>query len=130
MREQPPCPTPSTPLLDYPWIIVRFRCHYCKRARDSRLAALAARYGPETMVGELIHVFMSRCLWSPRNPEWKLRKYGHKCGAYCPDLWRVGPPDLPLSMTGFTVIDGGKNDQLPAERKGEPNRRRVGADDE
>ncbi len=52
-------------LMDYPWIIVRFRCHHCERSRDARLAILAARFGPNTMIEELLRIFMGRCPWDP-----------------------------------------------------------------
>jgi transposase-like protein len=47
-------------LRDYPWIIVRFRCHHCERSRNARLAILAARFGPNTMIEELLRIFMGR----------------------------------------------------------------------
>ncbi len=44
------------------------------------------------------------------------------------DLCIGRPPDLPPSMTGLTLIEGGKADMLPAEPA--PLRRRVGGEDE
>lgn len=75
-------------------------------------------------------LFVSECPYDPLNPSWKPRKYGHKCGAYCPDVMSPRPPDLPPSLSGLTLIEGGKADMLPAE-PGEPERRRrVGEGDD
>ena len=127
--KDPPRPTKATMQMDYPWVIVRFRCHHCERSRDARLAILAARFGPNTMIEELLRIFMGRCPWDPYSGLHKPRKYGHRCGAYCPDLLRSGPPDLPPAMGGLTVIEGGKDERRPAERTDTPLRRRVGGED-
>lgn len=126
---EPPRPTETTLLRDYPWVLVRFRCHFCQRAGDARLAVLAARYGPSTMVGELLRIFMGRCDWSSFNPAYKPQKYGMKCGGYMPDLGRIGPPDLPPALRGLKLVEGGKGDMLPAEPSAPQRRRRVGGDD-
>lgn len=123
---EPPRPTEATLLRDYPWVVVRFRCHYCQRAGDARLAVLAARYGPSTMLGELLRIFMGRCAWSSFNPAYKPQKYGMKCGGYMPDLYRVGPPDLPPAMQGLHLIEGGLSEALPAAPTPAEPRRRVG----
>lgn len=130
MIHRPSAPDRDTTLLHYPWIVVRFRCHYCERAGDSRLAALAARYGMNATLGDLLSIFVGRCPWNPHSPLRKPQKYGMKCGAYCPDIGRAGPPDLPPAMGGLTLIDGGKADKLPAKRVSGPGRRRVGAADD
>lgn len=127
---EPPRPTEATLLRDYPWVVVRFRCHYCRRAGDARLAVLAARYGPSTMIGELLRVFMGRCAWSSFNLAYKPQKYGMKCGGYMPDLNRVGPPDLPPALLGLRLVEGGKDEMLPSEpARRERRKRRGGADD-
>ncbi len=123
MRSDPPRPDLSTTLHDYPWVVLRFRCHYCARNRDVRLAVLAARFGQAVRLGDLLSLFIDRCPWNPRSTLRKPQKYGHKCGAYCPDLGRAGPPDLPPSLSGLAIIEGGKDAQLPASRP-EPGRRR------
>jgi hypothetical protein len=123
---RPPGPFLETALLDYPWVVIRFRCHYCERGGDSRLAACAVRYGAHATLGSLLARFRSGCPWAPDNPMWKPRKYGHKCGAYLPDLSRGGPPDLPPSLTGLTLIEGGKESRLPAEPAPLDRRRRIG----
>jgi hypothetical protein len=126
----PPRPNENTSLRDYPYVVIRFRCHVCERGGDARLAVLAAKYGSHALVGYLLRVFVGRCPWDPLNPARRPQKYGMLCGAYMPDLLSGRPPDLPPSMTGLTLIDGGKAAMLPAEPGGREYRRRVGGDDE
>ncbi|AMJ59367.1 hypothetical protein [Bosea sp. PAMC 26642] len=119
----------GTPLVRYPWIIVRLRCHVCPRNAEVRLAALAARYGHRVPIRMVLHAFMSGCPWNPHTELRKPQKYGHRCGAYVPDLNSTRPPDLPPSMTGLSLIEGGKADMLPAEPM-PAERRRVGEADD
>lgn len=121
-------PSKSTDLMPYPWVVIRFRCDYCERWADARLAACAAKFGRFATLGEL-DMFVSGCDWAPNNPLRKPQKYGRKCGAFCQDIGRSGPPDYPPFMGGLTVIDGGKGELLPAERSTQ-SRRRVGGGDE
>jgi hypothetical protein len=121
-------PNDKTELRNFPWIFVRLRCHFCQRKGDARLAVLSWHYGAGATLAQIVAIFMSRCPWDPHNPARKPQKYGMKCGAYCPDIGRTSPPDLPPSMTGLTLIEGGKDDQLPSEQPGKPNRRRIGGD--
>lgn len=123
-------PTEATLLRDYPWVVVRMRCHFCKRGGDARLAVLAAKYGPYITMGRLVIAFMKECTWAPWNPARKPQKYGMKCGGFCMDLRRPDPPDLPPGMTGLNLIEGGKADMLPAEPSEPGRRRRVGEGDE
>ncbi len=120
---------PTTPLMLYPWVIVRLRCHVCPRNADVRLAALASRYGHRVPVRKVLHEFMGECPWDPYSA-WrsKPQKYGNRCGAYLPDLNSTKPPDLPPAMTGLSLIEGGKDDMLAVEPA--PVRRRVGGEDE
>lgn len=121
-------PDLATPLVRYPWVIVRLRCHVCPRNAEVRLAALAARYGHRVPIRLVLHGFMSGCPWTPHTELRKPQKYGMRCGAYIPDLNSGRPPDLPPSSTGLTLIEGGKADMLPAEPV--PLRGRVGGEDE
>jgi len=130
MAGEPPRPNEHTPLRDYPYVVVRFRCNVCERGGDSRLAVLAWKFGPATQLGRLLRKFVSGCPWDPHNPARKPQKYGHRCGAYMPDLIGNRPPDLPPSMTGLSLIEGGKDDMLPAEPKPIERRRRVGGSDD
>lgn len=75
-------------------------------------------------------VFVSHCPWDPQSEVRKPQKYGMKCGAYMPDIGRVGPPDLPPALTGLKLVEGGRNDMLPAEPWRVERRRRVGGGDE
>lgn len=125
----PERPTLHTSLREYPWVILRFRCHFCERGGDSRLADCVARYGTKAPLRRLLRIFIAGCPWDPHSERWKPQKYGMKCGAYMPDIGRIGPPDLPPALLEWQLIEGGKSDMLPAE-PGEPDRRRrVGGDD-
>jgi hypothetical protein len=126
----PPRPTKLTSLAEYPYVVLRLRCHVCERWRDCRVAILAWEFRPETPVGEMLHLFMRRCPWDPHNPARKPQKYGMRCGAYLPDLNSGRPPDLPPSMACLTVIEGGRDEMLPAEAVPLERRRRVGGEDE
>lgn len=50
------------------------------------------------------------------NPTGKPQKYGMKCGGYCPDLLQRTPPDMPPAMGGLVIVEGEKDDMLPAAR--------------
>lgn len=117
------------PLIFYPWVVVRLRCHVCPRNADVRLAALASRYGHRAPLRLALHGFMALCPWDPYST-WrsKPQKYGHRCGAYLADLNSTAPPDLPPAMGGLSLIEGGKADMLPVEPA--PARRRVGGEEE
>lgn len=120
-------PDLTTPLVAYPWVVVRLRCHVCPRVAEVRLAALASRYGHRTPLRAVLRAFMRGCPWDPYSELRKPQKYGHRCGAFMPDLYSGRPPDLPPTMTGLTLIEGGKADMLPTEPA--PRRRRVGGED-
>lgn len=124
MADEPP--DEDTLLRRYPWVVVRFACHFCRRGGDVRLAVLAAKYGADVTMGRLVSRFIAGCEWAPDNPTRKPQKYGMKCGGYCPDLRRGGPPDLPPSLSGLTLIEGGRRDMLPAEPPALERRRRIG----
>lgn len=126
----PPRPNKHTSLAEYPYVVLRLRCHVCERSRDCRVAILAWELLPETPVGETLKIFMRRCPWDPHGRARKPQKYGMRCGAYLPDLNSGRPPDLPPAMMGLAVIEGGKDAMLPAEPKHEERRRRVGSEDE
>ncbi len=115
-------PTLETDLQHYPWIVIRFRCDYCRRWGDAGLAACAEKYGARITLAELLGIFISGCVWRPdlRKPQ----KYGRKCGAYIADLRRTDPPDLPPAAMGIRLIEGGKDDMLPAEPEPPRERRR------
>lgn len=91
---------------------------------------MAIEFGLRAPLGRLLRTFMSDCPYDPFSPMWKPRKYGHKCGAYCPDVMSAPPPDLPPSLTGLTLIQGGRDDMLPAEPVATDRRKRIGGEDE
>lgn len=128
-QERPGPPTDSTMLRDYPWVVVRMRCHFCRRGGDVRLAVYAAKYGPYITLGRLVVEFIKGCKWSPWDPTWKPQKYGMKCGGFCPDLRRPDPPDLPPGMAGLQIIEGGLSEKLPAAPAEIDRRKRVGGDE-
>ncbi|WP_126116444.1 MULTISPECIES: hypothetical protein [unclassified Bosea (in: a-proteobacteria)] len=121
-------PNEDTSLIDFPWVAVRFRCQFCTRSKDARLAGLAWVYGEHATLRWLLGVFRSGCAWDPSNAARKPQKYGRKCGAYLMDIGRTSPPDLPPSMSGLTLIEGGKDDSYPAEPADQTRRRRIGGD--
>ena len=125
-NREPPRPTDGTPLGEYPYVIVRARCHVCQRRRDARTAVLAWHFGHWTPVGTLLRIFMSRCPWDPHSLVRKPQKYSHRCGAYLPDITSGRPPDLPPALAGLSLIEGGRDDMLPAEPVAPERRRRVG----
>ena len=122
--------TLATSLMHYPWVLIRFGCHFCRRGGEARLAACAERYGRHATLQRLLTAFISGCAYDPASPARKPQKYGHRCGAYLPDLSRTSPPDHPPSMTGLTLIEGGKADMLPAEPAAPERRRRIGEPDD
>ncbi len=119
-----------TTLESYPWVIVRFRCRRCRRYGDARLARLAEKFGATETIEALLTRFFATC---PGRPRSKGGRYvadpQFACGGYCPDLASNPPPDLPPAMRPLTLIAGGKDDMLPAERVPQPRRRRVGGEE-
>jgi hypothetical protein len=96
-------------LADYPWIVVRVGCSFCKRGGQYRLARLVDKYGSEIPLEALLDRLAADCPWRPDFGQPRPRKYEAKCGAYFPDLKRPQPPpDLPPSAMALRVIQGGK----------------------
>ena len=86
-------------LVDYPFIIVRFRCDLCRRSGQSKLARLAEKYGSLTSLEALCERMTRDCPWR------KDGAAGNKgCGVYMPDLPAQVPPDLPPGMVRLRVI--------------------------
>ncbi len=124
MSERPP--GPETSLQCYPWIVVRFACTRCRTYSNVRLALLAERFGATTTIEWLLGEFHKVCPHRPQKRNGRIMHRDTPCGGYCPDLGSTMPPDLPPSLAGLTVIEGGKKDQLPAEPAQRDRRRRVG----
>jgi hypothetical protein len=123
-------PDEDTTLARWPWIEIRFRCHYCARDDDVGLAALSAKKGHRITLRTLVALWSAQCPWHHSNPARKPQKYGMRCGGYCPDLRRNTPPDMPPASTGLVLIEGGRDEMLPAQPTRRERRRRVGAGDE
>lgn len=88
-------------LVDYPYILVRFRCDLCKRSGQSKLARLAQKYGCETTLDALCERITRDCPWrSDKALEIK------GCGIYLPDLPARVPPDLPPGMVRLRAVKG------------------------
>lgn len=121
---------PPKRLSDYPYVVVRVRCDLCKRAGAYRLARLAATYGPETGLDQLLDRLTADCPHTiPPLERHKKRKYTARCEARFPDIHtlRPRPPDLPPGMGGLRVIDGGREQDEAAPRPDDdpPQRKRA-----
>lgn len=92
-------------LITYPYIVVRLACEVCNRSGSYRLARLAAKYGPECDLDELLVALSADC---PARRE-KRRVWDVPCAARFPDLTPpVRPPDLPGPLLRPRLIKGGK----------------------
>lgn len=96
-------------LSNYPYVLVRVRCVLCDRAGQYRLARLAAKWGSELGLEELLDRLSSTCPYPRPTQLQKLRKYQPACGIYLIDLERDPPlpPDLP-GQRQLVAIQGGK----------------------
>ena len=118
-----------TTLQYYPWIVVRFACTKCRTYSNVRLAVLAERFGATMTIELLLAKFHANCPHRPRHKKGRSIPWESPCGGYCPDLGTTLPPDLPPSLTGLTLIKGGKDEQLPGREKPAERRRRVGGEE-
>lgn len=80
-----------------------------------RLAALAARYGHRIPVRTVLRAFMAGCLWNPFSRDAQTAEVRPPLRCLSADVSSGPPPDLPPTMTGLTLIEGGAKDMLPAE---------------
>ena len=56
-------------LSSYPYVVVRLACRRCTRKGSYRLARLAAKYGSETPMMELLAHLAGDCaIWDARHP--------------------------------------------------------------
>lgn len=88
MRKLPTC------LANYPYVVVRFACWYCKRKGQARLATLAEKHGAACGLEELLDRIAFTCPY-PRHPlrgRTKFRPYQPHCGIYFPDMETTEPP--------------------------------------
>ena len=93
---------PDDRLSAYPYVLVRIGCERCQRSGRYRLARLAARYGPEILLAELLmHLTADCAAANPRHP------YRGGCKARFVDLDPPRrPPDEPARR--MRVVAGGK----------------------
>jgi hypothetical protein len=86
----------------YPYVTVRIGCALCRREGVYRLARLAATYGSEIALPELLARLTRQC---PHHSQ------GGGCAARFTDLDPpMPPPDLPRSTKKLRVIKGGRKE--------------------
>lgn len=85
-------------LSDFPFVLVRLRYDVCKRAGGDRLARLAAKFGSEILLDDLLVRLSADCPWRD--------ELQGACGARFADLPPRRPPDMPARR--MAVIKGGK----------------------
>jgi hypothetical protein len=91
-------------LAHYPFVVVRIRCHVCARKGSYRLARIAAKYGPEISLRDLLDRFSYDCLWRTQS---RTKRGRTDCGVYLPDLEHKRPPDLPPGMVKLRLVKKG-----------------------
>jgi hypothetical protein len=97
-------------LSEFPWVVVRAGCRLCPRKGQYRLARLAAKFGPEIELTELMDRFAFDCPWRRFPAQGPPNQCDRKCGAWFTDLDPPPrAPDLPKPMRKVTVIRGGKS---------------------
>ena len=96
-------------LWSYPYIFVRVECTYCPHRKGAyRLARLAAKYGADIPMEELLANITFDCPYHPM-PHRRAGKYVPTCHARFVDLEGPRPPpDLPPRLGALRVIKGGK----------------------
>jgi hypothetical protein len=86
-------------LVDYPFVVVRFRCDLCKRSGQSKLARLSEKYGCLATLDALVERISRDCPWRKDGASG-----GKGCGIYMPDLPPRVPPDVPPGMARLRVV--------------------------
>jgi hypothetical protein len=84
---------PNDRLVTYPYVVVRPGCELCKRSGQYRLARLAAKFGPEIELPELLARLAGDCeAQNARHP------HRSRCAARFIDLDPPRkPPDAPVA---------------------------------
>ena len=104
-------------LSGYPAVIVNVSCKLCPRRGRYKLARLAARFGPDALLDDVLAELAGDCrYWHP-----KPRRYDPRCGARFDDLDRLPPQDV--------AADGPLHRQRQPAREDIPQPRRVAADE-
>ena len=88
----------------YPFVVVRIACRVCSRAGAYRLARLAAKFGPEIGLRDLLDRFSYDCLW---RAEAHGKRGVSACGVYLPDLDRDRSKCLIRPRTGLQIARHG-----------------------
>jgi hypothetical protein len=88
-------------LAHYPFVVVRIRCRVCARKGSYRLARIAAKFGPEISLRDLLDRFSYDCLWRTQS---RSKKGRTDCGVYLPDLEQPRPPDMPPGMVKLRLV--------------------------
>lgn len=97
----------------FPYVVVRIRCQSCDRQGSYRLARLAAKFGAEMPLNEVMARITVDCPW---REERRARARG--CKAFFPDLTGPPrPPDLPPGLAPLRLIKGGKQENVEAGEK-------------
>ena len=85
----------------YPFVVVRIACRVCSCNGAYRLARLAAKFGPEIGLRDLLERFSYDCLW-------RAEEHGKRgvsaCAVYLPDLDHPRPPDMPPGLVRLRVV--------------------------
>ena len=93
----------------YPFVVVRIACRVCSRNGAYRLARLAAKFGPEISLRDLLDRFSYDCLW--RGGAWQARVSA--CGVYLPDFEQPRPPDTAPGLVRLRVVVSNEAPQNP-----------------
>ncbi|ACL62322.1 hypothetical protein [Methylobacterium nodulans] len=96
-------------LASYPYVVVRVACTLCPHRQGTyRLARLAAKFGPEMGLDEVLDRIAFDCPWRPSRRLRPGNQYVPKCKASFVDLEQPRrPPDLPPGLMGLRVVKGG-----------------------
>jgi hypothetical protein len=114
----------KTTLATYPYVIVRIACDRCNRFGNFRLVRLAAKYGADYPLDQLIVDLAHRdCGHRPENQRkgkrWTIAE--KRCQAYFRDLKPTQrPPDLPRppAPKGLRVVETDGTIRKPKRRAG------------
>ena len=85
----------------YPFVVVRTACWVCSRNGAYRLARLAAKFGPEIGLRDLLDRVSYDCPW---RAEARGKRRVSACGVYLPDLEQPRPPDMPPGLVRLRVL--------------------------
>ena len=84
-------------LVDFPWVVTRISCKFCRRKGQYRTARLAERFGADVELERLLEILAADCRYM--RPGEKARKYEERCGARFTDLDESKPPpDVPPAL--------------------------------